>query len=187
MPPDGFVPPPLDAEEAGKPEIKPEPVLPEQGRAIRYVAPTDGPIDVDRGAPLDSPQSDRVAGLQGEMLEPARELETYLATSNGYRGLSPSLQKFRTALDRPAAELRDGDIELLYARGIRIQMAYDDLQEEIRRDEAPPEDRRLRAPMQVLLQLHGPFLQTTVRGLELYEQTDRDRRTLAEELALKEM
>jgi hypothetical protein len=97
----------------------------------------------------------------------------------------PARAKYRSTLARPTADLKDGDIDLLYMRGIRLQAAYEDLQKRIERDEAPEPDRHLLAPLQVLLAGHGPLVQSTRRGLELYEQADRDRRTRAEELALK--
>ncbi|MGE3914406.1 MAG: leucine-rich repeat domain-containing protein, partial [Hyphomicrobiaceae bacterium] len=161
------------------------PVLPSQGRAIRFLAPPDGPIDLDRGAPLDKLERDKLGGMQAEMLEAVGELETFARRSNGYAFLMPSLLKYRSALDHPVVDLRDGDIEILYARGIRLQDAYNDLQLEIARGDAPEQDRRLRAPMQVLLSLHGPFLLSTGRGKELFDDTDRDLRARDDDLSFK--
>jgi hypothetical protein len=179
QPPDGFEPP--------QPPPPPrEPTLPEPGRATRFAARAGGPIDIDRGTPLPPEEHRRLAGLQAEMLEAARELVALAQRSNGYTSITASLDRYAQVLDRPVGELTDGDIEVLYARSLRVQAAHDTLQREIEKDIAPPEDVRLRAPMQVLLSLNGPFLQSTGRGLELYEQTDRDRRRRDEELAFKE-
>ena len=175
----------LPPHEPGEQPLPPEPALPKQGLAIRYVAPDDGPIDVDRGAALDGRERDKLGGMQSEMLEALRELRKFAASSNGYIDLVPTVDKYLAALDHPVDDLRDGDVEILYARGIRIQDAYEELQDQIRRGEAPEADRRLRSPMQVILSMHGPFLLSTQRGAELYAHTEHDQRTRDQELAFQ--
>ncbi len=168
-----------------KPPVPPQPPLPQQANAIRFVVPQDGPIGLDRGALLPDADRQKLNGMQAEMLEALEELTSFVERSNGFAYLKPHLQKYKTALDHPAIDLHDGDVEILYARGIRFQIAYDDLVLEIARGDAPEPDRRLKAPLFVLLKLHGPLLLATNRGRELYDHTDRDLRTRDVELDFK--
>lgn len=161
--------------------------IPSQGLGTKFRQGSNGRIEIDPGSTLQPAEHLRLDGLHKLLKEAAQELVTYLAKSNGYRSIQKSATRYFRALDKPTAKLTDGDIELLYGCGLALDAARETLKNEIAHGEAPAEDIRIAGPLSQLLGLHGPFIQSTDRGNELYDQTDRDRRPLEDDLRLKEL
>ncbi|MDQ8699808.1 hypothetical protein [Hyphomicrobium sp. LHD-15] len=170
---------------AWKPIRAATPEIPDQVVGVRFEQEVDGRLSLARGAPLTEQERGRLSGLHEMMREAAEDLFESVRSSNGYTTLRRPTERYLKVLQHPTSELRDGDIEVLYACGLSLQAARETLAREIDRGDAPSEDIRIASPLQQLLGLHGPFLQSTKRGIELYDQTDRDRRTHADEMELK--
>jgi hypothetical protein len=191
QPPLGFVPP--DHRDFRAPDQRDEatiqtapPLVPTQGEAVKFAPNAAGQVEIAFGAGLPDAERGALSSKQREMLDAAARLEGFAKNSNGFQHLVPDVQVYRTALNKPVTELREGDIDILFARGIYFQQAYNDLLSEIKEGVAPTADRRLNGPLEVLLSLHGPFIQGTTHGTQIYDAMDRDRRKRAEELEVKE-
>lgn len=170
-------------------EIEPDdlsPPLPSPGVGVRFEPGSSGRLEISHGELLNDEERTKLSNLRNMLLAEAQRLKRLVERSNALQPIKSQAELYADLLEKAPLELGDGDIEVMYACGLSFQVAQEKLSHDIANGFAPPTDLDAAVPLQVLNGLHGPFIQSTARGKELYDQADRDRRTRDEDLAYRE-
>lgn len=120
----------------------------------------------------------RIDSLRPSLLRFSDAAQHALGRSDAYRNILEVIKRYHSECEKPITEI---NYAILYGYGIELQYAYDSLLADIVNGETPELSADQRAPMESLLQLHGPFILASKDGRELVTDAERYARSPQEE------
>lgn len=125
----------------------------------------------------------RIRSLQPLVLGFVSSAIRSLERSDAYRNLLRTVLAYDEECRKSAEEI---NYAILYAYGLDLRYTYDAVLKDIGRGEIPDLSADQQAPIESLLQLHGPFILASKDGRELVSDADRYVRNPQEERDFQE-